>query len=80
MIQIPYEAIAMGIAILLGIWAIIEAESPAGRLALAAAMLAIFFLPIFWRGAAGRLTASVCWLVFGIGCYLFVKLKGVAIR
>jgi hypothetical protein len=79
MLQIPYAAVATGIAVLLGVWAIVEAESSEGRIALAALMAAIFFVPVFWRNPTGRLIGLIAWAIFGIGCYVFVKLKGVAI-
>jgi formate/nitrite transporter FocA (FNT family) len=80
MIQIPYAAIATGIAVLLGIWAFVEAESAAGRVVIAVLMLVIFVLSAVWRSEAGRVAGLIAWSVFGIGCYVFVKLRGVAIR
>jgi hypothetical protein len=76
---IPYQAIGIGLGFLLGIWAFIEADSAKGRVFIAAAMAAIFFLPVLWRSPAGFMVSFVCWIVFGLGCYIFLKWRGVGI-
>ena len=80
MIQIPYAAIATGIAVLLGVWAFAEAESATGRVVIAALMLTLVVLSALWRTGAGRIAGLVAWSVFGIGCYVFVKVRGAPIR
>jgi hypothetical protein len=80
MVGIPYGAIAIGIALLLGVWAVIEAETTTGRVLIISVLIVLFILPALWRGAAGRLAQIVGSAVFGIGCYIFIKLKGVGIR
>jgi hypothetical protein len=77
---IPYQAIGIGIGFIIGIWAIIVAESPRGRLIIAAIMAAIFLLPVVWRHSIAHFIAFLAWIVFGISCYLFIKLRGVRIR
>jgi hypothetical protein len=80
MIQIPYDAIGIGVGLILGVWALIEAETAGGRVFIAALMLAIFLLPVVWRGPGGHITRLVAWAVFGIGCYVFIKLRGAPVR
>ena len=78
--QLPYDAVGIGIGIILGVAAFLQAESTGGRVLIAALMIAIFFLPVVWRGPGGQLARLIGWIVFGIGCYVFIKLRGLAIR
>jgi hypothetical protein len=78
--QIPYAAIGIGIAILLGIWAFIEAETDRGRVLIAAVMAFFFILRILWRGSTGNLVWLIGWMVFGICCLIFIKWRGIGIR
>jgi hypothetical protein len=75
-----YAAICVGIGLLLGIWALIEAESVKGRVFIVTTMICLFFLPVLWRRSAAFIVSYTGWAVFGIGCYLFIKLRGVGIR
>jgi len=76
---IPYQAIGIGLGFLLGIWAFIEADTFKGRVFIAATMITIFFLPVVWRHPAGGIVSFICWIVFGLGCYIFLKWRGVGI-
>ncbi|HYA48160.1 MAG TPA: hypothetical protein VEG35_00555 [Burkholderiales bacterium] len=78
--MIPYAAIGIGIGIILGVWALVQAESARGRILIVTLMVVIFFLPAVWRGSGGYLARFVAWIVFGIGCYIFIKLRGVLVR
>ena len=78
--MIPYAAIGVGIGVILGIWALVQAKTAGGRILIAALMIAVFFLPAVWRGPAGRLAQFIGWILFGIGCYLFIKLRDLPIR
>jgi hypothetical protein len=77
---IPYQAIGIGIGFLVGIWAIMVAESTRGRVFIAAIMAGIFFMPAVWRRSIAHLISFLAWVVFGISCYIFIKLRGVRIR
>jgi hypothetical protein len=77
---IPYQAIGIGIGFIIGIWAIIMAESTSGRLFIAAIMAAIFLLPVVWRHSIAHFIAFLAWIVFGISCYIFIKLRGIKTR
>lgn len=77
---IPYQAIGIGIAFLLGVGAFIEAESTKGRIFIVATMAAIFFLPVVWSSSASSFISFICWIIFGVGCFIFLKWRGVGIR
>jgi len=77
--MLPYGAIGVGIGVVLGVWALVEAETAGGRILIAALMIAIFFLPVIWRGLAGQIARLIAWIVFGAGCYVFIKLREVPI-
>jgi hypothetical protein len=77
---INYGAICVGVGLLLGIWAFIEAESVEGRVFIVTTMVCLFFLPVLWRRSAAFIVSYIGWAVFGIGCYIFIKLRGVGIR
>ena len=77
---INYGAICVGIGLLLGIWAFIKAESVKGRVFIVTTMICLFFMPVLWRCSAAFIASYIGWAVFGIGCYMFIKLRGVGIR
>ena len=77
---IPYHLIGIGIGFLLGIWAFIVAETAKERVFISIIMIIIFFLPVVWHDPASKLISSIGWVVFGIGCYIFIKWQGVGIR
>ena len=80
MIIIPYGTIGFGIALLVGIWAAILAETVKGRLFIIGTMVALFLLRFVPLGRAGQIIGAVGWTVFGIGAIIFIKWKGVGIR
>jgi hypothetical protein len=77
---IPYQEIGIGVAFILGVWAIITAESLKGRIFIGAIMAGIFVIPVVWRSKVAQLISFLAWIVFGISCYLFVKLRGIGAR
>lgn len=78
--QIPYGAIGLGIAFLVGIWAVIMAETPKGKIILVGIMVFLFFLRVLWTGTAGFIVSLVGWILFALFCLVFIKWKGVGIR
>ena len=76
---IPYQAIGIGLGFLLGIWAFIVADSVKERVFIGSAMAAIFLLPVVWQSAAAGLISFICWIVFGVGCYILLKYRGVGV-
>ena len=77
---IPYQLIGIGIGLLLGVWAFLVAETVKARIYIAASMLVIFFLPVVWRGSASTFISFLGWIIFGIGCYFFLKMQGIGLR
>jgi len=76
---IPYQAIGIGLGFLLGIWAFIVADTVRGRISIAAAMAGIFLLPVVWRSAAADLVSFILWIIFAVGCYIFLRWRGVGV-
>ena len=58
----------------------IQADTGKGRVFIVSAMVAIFLIPVVWQQAAARTLSFVCWVIFGLGCYVFLKYRGVGIR
>ncbi len=77
---IPYQAIGIGLGILLGVWAVIEAETTTGRVFILAVMAALFLLPVVWRSGGAGLVSFILWMIFAVGCYIFLKLRGAGVR
>ncbi len=80
MFQIPYGAIGIGIAIILGIMAFRETYSTGARVAIAGFILAIILLPAVWHGQAGQVAQLVVGTLFGVVSYVFIKAHGANIR
>jgi hypothetical protein len=76
---IPYQAIGIGLGFLLGIWAFIVADSVRGRVFIVAAMACIFLLPVVWKSAAAGLVSFILWIIFAVGCYIFLRWQGVGV-
>jgi hypothetical protein len=76
---IPYQLIGMALGLLLGVWAMLVAESAEARILIGFIMAALFFLPLVWRPAKG-LIFFLAWIIFGAGCYFFLKWRGVGLR
>ena len=79
--QIPYTAIGIGIAVIFGVWAFIVAETvkeqghhrrdPRPRLPDPR--------PVFPSRPAGSISL-VGWMLYGIGCIIYLRLNGMEIR
>lgn len=78
--QIPYSAIGIGIAVLLGIWAFVIADAARQRAAIAGFAVLIFLFGALLRSTAGQVVSLVGWVVYGIGCLIFLRLNGVGVR
>ncbi len=77
---IPYGLIGLGIAVLVGIWAAVVAETDRERLTIVGIMAGLFLLRFFPLGRPGVFIQAIGWTLFGIGAILFLKWKGVGIR
>mgnify|MGYP005623551095 CR=1 FL=1 len=67
-----YRLLALVLGVLLGIWAFIIAETIKERLIILILMLFIFFLPKLLPLRLSFISFGA-WLLFGMGCYLFIK-------
>lgn len=78
--QIPYAAIGTGIAVLLGIWAFLVAETAKERAVILGIPIVVFLIPIVIRSSAGRLISLVGFMIYGLGCIIYLRYQGVGIR
>jgi hypothetical protein len=78
--QIPYTAIGMGIAVLLGVWAFIVAETDRERAVVVAIPVVLFLIRLIFSSPAGRLISLVGFMLYGIGCIIFLRYNGIAVR
>jgi hypothetical protein len=78
--QIPYAAIGIGIAVLLGVWAFLVAETVEQKAVIAGFAGLILLFGALLRSPAGQVVSLVGWIVYGIGCVIFLRLNGLEIR
>jgi len=78
--QIPYTAIGIGIAVIFGVWAFIVAETVKARAVIAGAALLIFLIGAAFPASGGRLVALIGWVIYGVGCIIFLRFNGLEIR
>ena len=78
--QIPYSAIGIGIAVIFGIWAFIVAETVKERAAIVGIAILVFLSGAIFRSPAGQLIALIGWVLYGIGCIIFLRFNGVGVR
>jgi hypothetical protein len=78
--QIPYSAIGIGIAVIFGIWAFIVAETAKERAIIAGGALLVFLAEVILRSRTGQLVALLGWIVYGVGCIIFLRLNGMEVR
>ena len=78
--QIPYSAIGIGIAVIFGVWAFVVAETVKERSVIAGAALLAFLAGSIFHSRAGQLVVLIGWVVYGIGCIIFLRLNGLEIR
>ena len=78
--QIPYAAIGTGIAVLLGVWAFLVAETVKERAIIAGVPVLAFLVGSLAPSLAGQLIALIGWILYGIGCVIFLRLNGVGVR
>lgn len=73
--MIPYVDILIGISFLLGILAIIKAKNFKERFFIIGVILVLFGLRILWSDLAGWIIWILGWAVFGIVCFIYIKLR-----
>jgi len=80
MVQIPYSAIGIGIAVVFGVWAFFVAETVKTRAVIAGIAIVVFLFGATFRSPAGRLIALLGWVLYGSGCIIFLRFNGMDVR
>ena len=78
--MIPYSAVGIGIAVIFGVWAFVVADTVKERAVIAGVALLAFLVGSIFRSRAGQLVALVGWVVYGVGCIIYLRLNGMGIR
>jgi predicted MFS family arabinose efflux permease len=78
--QLPYAAIAIGIAVIFGVWAFIVAETGKERAVIAGIPLLVFLIQVIFPTMAGQVISLIGWVIYGIGCIIYLRLNGMEIR
>ncbi len=78
--QIPYAAIGLGIAVIFGIWSFLVAETVKERAVIAGIPVAVFLIPFIFRSSAGQLISLIGWMLYGLGCIIYLRYNGMEIR
>ena len=78
--QIPYTEIGIGIAIILGVWAFLVAEDDRERALLAGIPVVVFLIRLIFPSPAGRLISLLRWMLYGLGCIIYLRYRGIAVR
>ena len=79
-LQIPYNEIGIGIAVLLGVWAFLVAETVKERAVIAGIPVIVFLIRVVFPSPAGILISLFGWILYGLGCLVYLRYKGVGIR
>jgi Ca2+/Na+ antiporter len=80
MVQIPYSAIGIGIAVIFGVWAFIIAETVKARAVIAGIAILVFLIGVMFRSPAGQLVALLGWVLYGSGCIIYLRFNGMDVR
>jgi CBS-domain-containing membrane protein len=78
--QIPYSAIGIGIAVIFGVWAFIVAETVKERAVIAGIPAVIFLVGALFRSPVGQLISLIGWVIYGVGCIIYLRFNGMEIR
>jgi len=78
--QIPYTEIGLGIAIIFGVWSFLVAETVKERAVIAAIPIALFLTSLIVRSPAGHLISLIGWMIYGLGCIIYLRYNGMEIR
>jgi hypothetical protein len=79
-LQIPYTEIGMGVAILLGVWAFVIAETDREKAVIVGIPIVLFLTRLIFPSPAGRMISLLGWMLYGLGCIIFLRYNGIAIR
>ena len=79
-LRIPDQEIGPGIAVLMGIWAFIVADTIEERAVISGIPAIVFLIPVVLRSATARLVSQLGWLFYGVGGIVYLRYKGLGIR
>lgn len=80
MVQIPYADIGLGVAVILGIWAFLVAETIGARVVVAAIPIVLFLVRVIFPSRAGLVITLVGFMLYGIGCVIYIRYQGFSVR
>ena len=78
--QIPYASFGVGIAVILGVWAFLVAETVKERAFIAGIFAVIFLTGVILRSLTGQLISLAGWVLYGLGCIIYLRYNGMGIR
>ncbi len=78
--QIPYAAIGIGIAVILGVWSFLVAETIKERALILGMPILVSLIPIFLRSRTGHSISLVGFTIYGLGCVIYLRYNGIGIR
>jgi predicted tellurium resistance membrane protein TerC len=78
--QIPYSGIGIGIAVIFGVWAFLVAETGKERAVIAGIPVVVFLTRIIFPSLAGQLISLIGWVLYGLGCIIYLRYNGMVIR
>jgi hypothetical protein len=78
--MIPYSAVGIGIAVIFGVWAFVVSDTVKERAVIAGVALLVFLVGSIFRSRAGQLVALIGWVVYGVGCIVYLRINGMGIR
>jgi len=78
--MIPYTGIGLGISVIFGIWAFLVAETLKERAILAGIPVIVFLIPVIIPSPVGRLISMIGWMMYGLGCIIYLRYNGMEIR
>jgi predicted tellurium resistance membrane protein TerC len=78
--QIPYAGIGIGIAVIFGVWAFLVAETGKERAVIAGIPVVVFLIRIILPSLAGQLISLIGWVLYGLGCIIYLRYNGMVIR
>ena len=78
--QIPYSAIGIGVAVIFGVWAFVVAETAKERMVIVGLAILVFLVGSIFRSQLGQLIALIAWVLYGIGCIIYLRFHGMEIH
>jgi hypothetical protein len=78
--MISYTGIGLGISVIFGIWAFLVAETLKERAILAGIPVIVFLIPVIIPSPVGRLISMIGWMMYGLGCIIYLRYNGMEIR